>query len=64
MTNTRGEPNYFRVGFYGRGFPAFLQNKVFVYRGRVFEGLADFKSRIFDQYPNAEEMKKNGSTDR
>jgi dedicator of cytokinesis protein 1 len=24
----RAEPEYFRVGFYGRGFPAFLQNKV------------------------------------
>jgi len=24
----RPEPEYFRVAFYGRGFPAFLQNKV------------------------------------
>ena len=24
----RPEPEYFRVAYYGRGFPAFLQNKV------------------------------------
>ena len=58
MNKTRHENNYFRVGFYGRGFPAFLQNKVFIFRGRLFESLADFKSRISDQYPNAEMMIK------
>lgn len=26
--NLRPEPEYFRVAYYGRGFPAFLQNKV------------------------------------
>ena len=29
MTRLRPEPEYFRVAFYGRSFPAFLQNKVF-----------------------------------
>ncbi|XP_071513992.1 dedicator of cytokinesis protein 2 isoform X2 [Panulirus ornatus] len=56
--NLRPEPEYFRVAYYGRGFPAFLQNKVFVYRGNGFERLADFTSRILDQFPNAELMKK------
>lgn len=28
MKNMRPEPEYFRVGFYGRGFPGYLQNKV------------------------------------
>lgn len=28
MTQVRPEPEYFRVAYYGRGFPAFLQNKV------------------------------------
>ena len=56
MNKLRHENHYFRVGFYGRGFPAFLQNKVFIFRGRVFETLPDFKSRISDQYPNAEMM--------
>lgn len=28
MIKLRPEPEYFRVAYYGRGFPAFLQNKV------------------------------------
>lgn len=28
MKQLRPEPEYFRVAYYGRGFPAFLQNKV------------------------------------
>ncbi|CAL4230656.1 unnamed protein product, partial [Meganyctiphanes norvegica] len=56
--NMRPEPEYFRVAYYGRGFPAFLQNKVFVYRGNGYERLGDFTSRILDQFPNAELMKK------
>ncbi|XP_066966939.1 dedicator of cytokinesis protein 1 isoform X9 [Macrobrachium rosenbergii] len=56
--NLRPEPEYFRVAYYGRGFPAFLQNKVFVYRGNGYERLGDFTSRILDQFPNAELMKK------
>ena len=27
-TKLRPEPEYFRVAYYGKGFPAFLQNKV------------------------------------
>ncbi|CAL4245716.1 unnamed protein product, partial [Meganyctiphanes norvegica] len=30
--NMRPEPEYFRVAYYGRGFPAFLQNKILVFR--------------------------------
>ena len=58
MQKHRNENYYYRVGFYGRGFPAFLQNKIFIFRGKIFESLADFKSRIADQYPNAEMMNK------
>ncbi|KAG7160013.1 Dedicator of cytokinesis protein 2-like [Homarus americanus] len=36
----------------------FDKGKVFVYRGNGFERLADFTSRILDQFPNAELMKK------
>ena len=57
MTEIRPDPEYFRVAFFGRGFPAFLQNKVFVYRGKGFERLPEFQSRILDQFPNAELMK-------
>ncbi|XP_028968827.1 dedicator of cytokinesis protein 1 [Galendromus occidentalis] len=53
MKVLRPEPEYFRVGYYGRGFPAFLQNKVFVYRGKEYERLADFSARLLNQFPNA-----------
>ena len=56
-TEMRPDPEYFRVAFYGRGFPAFLQNKVFVYRGRGFERLPEFQGRMLNQFPNAELMK-------
>ena len=52
----RPDPEYFRVAFYGRGFPAFLQNKIFVYRGKGFERLSDFTARLQDQFPKAELM--------
>ena len=58
MKRLRPEPEYFRVAFYGRSFPAFLQNKVFVYRGKGFERLPEFQSRILDQFPTAELMTK------
>ncbi len=56
-TEMRPDPEYFRVAFYGRGFPAFLQNKIFVYRGKGFERLPEFQGRMLDQFPNAELMK-------
>ena len=54
----RPEPEYFRVAFYGRGFPAFLQNKIFVFRGKEYERLSDFINRIQLQFPNAEMMNR------
>lgn len=54
----RPEPEYFRVAFYGRGFPAFLQNKIFVFRGKEYEHLSDFANRILLQFPNAEIMNR------
>ncbi|CAG0915482.1 unnamed protein product [Notodromas monacha] len=54
----RFHAEYYRVAFYGRGFPAFLQNKEFICRGSVFEKLSDFQTRIMNQFPNAEIMKK------
>lgn len=54
----RPEPEYFRVAYYGRGHPPFLQNKVFVYRGKEYERLSDFCSRTLNQLPNAEQMNK------
>lgn len=53
MRHLRPEPEYFRVAYYGRSFPAFLQNKVFVYRGKEYERLSDFSTRLLNQFPNA-----------
>nr|XP_018917246.1 PREDICTED: dedicator of cytokinesis protein 1 isoform X2 [Bemisia tabaci] len=58
MKQLRPEPEYFRVAYYGRGFPVFLQNKVFVYRGKEYERLSDFSSRTLNQLPNAELLNK------
>ncbi|XP_011063239.1 PREDICTED: dedicator of cytokinesis protein 1 isoform X2 [Acromyrmex echinatior] len=54
----RPEPEYFRVAYYGKGHPVFLQNKVFVYRGKEYERLSDFCTRTLNQLPNAEQMNK------
>lgn len=54
MKNLRPESEYFRVGYYGHGFPSFVQNKVFIYRGKGYEKLADFTARIVNAFPKAE----------
>ncbi|KAJ8317295.1 hypothetical protein KUTeg_005199 [Tegillarca granosa] len=53
----RPDPEYFRVGYYGRGFPEFLQNIVFIYRGKEYERLSDFNARMQTLFPNAELLK-------
>ncbi|XP_067134875.1 dedicator of cytokinesis protein 1-like [Centruroides vittatus] len=57
MKQVRPEPEYFRVAYYGKGFPTFLQNKVFIYRGKEYERLTDFNSRLLNQFPTAIVMK-------
>ncbi|XP_039295839.1 dedicator of cytokinesis protein 1 [Nilaparvata lugens] len=61
MKQLRPEPEYFRVGYYGRGFPPFLQNKVFIYRGKEYEHSSDFSGRTLNQFPNAELMNRLSS---
>lgn len=56
MKQLRPESEYFRVGYYGRGYPSFLQNKVFVYRGKGYEKLADFTGKIMNAFPKAERI--------
>ncbi|XP_043244747.1 dedicator of cytokinesis protein 3-like [Amphibalanus amphitrite] len=51
MTQLRPEPEYFRVGFYGQGFPLFVRNKVFVYRGLEYERIAAFTQRLQTEFP-------------
>ncbi|XP_060530077.1 dedicator of cytokinesis protein 1 isoform X2 [Cylas formicarius] len=58
MRQARPEPEYFRVGYYGRGFPPLLQNKVFVYRGKEYERLADFNTRVANEFPKATLLNK------
>lgn len=57
ITKLRPDPEYFRVGYFGRGFPSFLQNKVFIYRGKDYERLPDFNGRMQALFPNAELMR-------
>jgi len=52
-TVVRPEPTYFRVGYFGRGFPTFLRNKSFIYRGEELETLSDFSMRMKVQFPGA-----------
>ncbi|CAO3611450.1 unnamed protein product [Cunninghamella blakesleeana] len=44
---------YFRVGFYGRGFPASIRNQQFIYRGLAWEKMASFSERMQNRHPNA-----------
>ena len=58
IKQARPEPEYFRVAYYGRGFPAFLQNKTFIYRGKEYERLSEFSGRLMNQFPSAQLMNK------
>ncbi|NXP51476.1 DOCK2 protein, partial [Heliornis fulica] len=53
----RPSPDYFAVGYYGQGFPTFLRNKVFIYRGKEYERREDFELRLLSPFPNAEKLK-------
>uniref|UniRef100_A0A8C3T2H6 Dedicator of cytokinesis 2 n=1 Tax=Chelydra serpentina TaxID=8475 RepID=A0A8C3T2H6_CHESE len=56
MKILRPKPDYFAVGYYGQGFPTFLRNKVFIYRGKEYERREDFQAQLMTQFPNAEKM--------
>eukprot|EP00027_Filamoeba_sp_ATCC50430_P012224 CAMPEP_0168576648 /NCGR_PEP_ID=MMETSP0413-20121227/20351_1 /TAXON_ID=136452 /ORGANISM="Filamoeba nolandi, Strain NC-AS-23-1" /LENGTH=750 /DNA_ID=CAMNT_0008610321 /DNA_START=205 /DNA_END=2457 /DNA_ORIENTATION=+ len=45
--------NYFRVGFYGKGFDISVSGKEFIYRGYELERISDFTQRFQDKFPNA-----------
>ncbi|XP_035392220.1 dedicator of cytokinesis protein 3-like isoform X4 [Electrophorus electricus] len=49
----RVEPEFFRMGFYGRKFPFFLRNKEFVCKGYDYERLEDFQQRMLTEFPQA-----------
>ncbi|EGG19663.1 SH3 domain-containing protein [Cavenderia fasciculata] len=48
---------YFRVGYYGKRFPASIQNREFIYKGNEFERLSDFITKTLDKWPKAELLK-------
>ncbi|KAG8441054.1 hypothetical protein GDO86_006699 [Hymenochirus boettgeri] len=56
MRALRLQPEYFAVGYYGQGFPSFLRNKIFIYRGKEYERLEDFNLWLLNQFPNAEKL--------
>ncbi|XP_056434251.1 dedicator of cytokinesis protein 4b [Gadus chalcogrammus] len=53
MDQQRLEPEFFRVGFYGKKFPFFLRNKEFVCRGHDYERLEAFQQRMLNEFPYA-----------
>lgn len=53
----RHPPEYFRVAYYGKGYPSFLQNKMYIHRGKEYERLSDFSARLQTMFPNAELLK-------
>ncbi|GAM25576.1 hypothetical protein SAMD00019534_087510 [Acytostelium subglobosum LB1] len=44
---------YFRVGYYGKGFDASIQGKEFIYKGFELERMTDFVQRIQSKFPSA-----------
>ncbi|KYQ89326.1 SH3 domain-containing protein [Tieghemostelium lacteum] len=44
---------YFRVGYYGKGFDPSIQGKEFIYKGYELERMADFVQRIQGKFPSA-----------
>ncbi|XP_037810861.1 dedicator of cytokinesis protein 3 [Lucilia sericata] len=59
LTQLRPEPEYFRVGFYGLGFPLFVRNKQFVYRGLEYERIGAFTQRLQTEFPTAQILTNN-----
>ncbi|KAJ3588197.1 hypothetical protein NHX12_011791 [Muraenolepis orangiensis] len=53
MKILRPKLDYFAVGYYGQGFPAFLRNKVFIHRGKEYERWEDFQNELMSQFPSA-----------
>ncbi|MGH0151744.1 UNVERIFIED_CONTAM: hypothetical protein FKN15_034016 [Acipenser sinensis] len=63
MEQQRLEPEFFRVGFYGRKFPFFLRNKEFVCRGHDYERLEAFQQRMLAEFPQAIAMQHPNQPD-
>jgi len=55
--------HYYRVGFFGSDIPSNIRNKEFIYRGRSFEQLGDFRERLEKVYPDATFLTKTSYPD-
>ncbi|EPQ25943.1 uncharacterized protein PFL1_06398 [Pseudozyma flocculosa PF-1] len=60
-TTERTFPSYFRVAYYGLGWPASMQNKMFVCRGLEWEKFAAFCDRLHAKHPKATLIKSTGA---
>ncbi|XP_060800928.1 dedicator of cytokinesis protein 4 [Amyelois transitella] len=63
LNDIRPEPEYFRVGFYGKGCPLFVRNKQFVYRGQDYERIGAFTQRLQSEYMAAHILMRNTPPD-
>ncbi|CAH0728920.1 unnamed protein product, partial [Brenthis ino] len=63
LEQLRPEPEYFRVGFYGKGCPLFVRNKQFVYRGQDYERIGAFTQRLQSEYVSAHILMRNTPPD-
>ncbi|CAG9784906.1 unnamed protein product [Diatraea saccharalis] len=63
LKQLRPEPEYFRVGFYGKGCPLFVRNKLFVYRGHDYERIGAFTQRLQSEYVSAHILMRNTPPD-
>uniref|UniRef100_UPI00358F211C dedicator of cytokinesis protein 3-like n=1 Tax=Myxine glutinosa TaxID=7769 RepID=UPI00358F211C len=63
VDHERLEPEFFRMGFYGKKFPFFLRNKEFVCRGHESERLESFSQRIMAEFPQGILLQQAGQPD-
>ena len=54
LNTFRPQPEYFRVTFLGPGFPLYVRNKEFIYRGLNYEKLSEFTGRLLAEFPGAQ----------
>ena len=54
---TRVACEFFRVAYYGRGFPVFWRDRAFVYRGRECDNIRDFTERMQNRFPGCVTLK-------
>lgn len=52
-SSCRAHPEYFRVTFYGQGFPECIRGSTMVYRGKPFEKLSDFQAILLSKYSDS-----------